>query len=247
MNTKIYEESFTGFRLKYCFIHSGTEKYMNPYVKETDCLSYDIKASEPYILMHKQFYTESTDIRYIEYKSLINLTSLALLPFKCCIMHAVAFIWNGYAWLMTGPSGTGKTTQYKNWKNIHQDNVEMICGDMPVLEINEQNKVVVHPSPWNGKERIKGNNKAPLAGIVILEQSNNDEIELMKPEDSAVPLLYQLAVIPQDEKQIRMIAEIENAILQNYPVWKLRNKGDIVSVRLAEEEFHKHLKRMGSL
>lgn len=247
MSTKIFEETFSGFRLKYCFNHDGAEKYMYPYIKETDSLWYDIKASEQYINMHKQYYTESSDIRYIEYKSLINLTSLALLPYKCCIIHAAAFKWKGYAWLMTGPSGAGKTTQYKNWKKTYPVDVEMICGDMPILEVEENKTITVHPSPWNGKERIKGNTKAPLGGIIILEQSNHDEIMRMRPEDSALPLLYQFAVIPQTEQQIKIIAELENDILRQYPVWRLRNEGNDISVRLAEEEFLKYIQKICSL
>lgn len=239
MNTKVYEETFSGFGLKYCFNHSGAEKYMYPYIRETNDQSYDIKAAEEYIDMHVPYYTENTDIRYVEYKSLINLTSLQLLQYHSCMIHAVAFAWKGNAWLMSGPSGTGKTTQYKNWKKAYKDDVQMICGDMPVLRVEDDHTITVHPSPWNGKERIKGHISAPLGGIIILEQSDIDEIAQMKKDESAIPLLLQLALKPETEQDVKNMSMIENVILDHYPVWKMKNRGDVNSVYLAAETFER--------
>ena len=224
----IFRENFTGRGLRYSFNCPDTHKYMRPYITEDEGEGYDIKAEEGYLDRRRPFFPESEDSSYIEYKSLINLTSLYLLPFNCCMFHAVAFSWQGLAWLISGPSGTGKTTQYKNWKKVFKSDISMISGDMPLLELKDDG-VLVHPTPWNGKERIKGTISAPLGGIVLLKQADSDSIRQMSPEECAVPLFLQFAVHPETEDQIISLSGMADRIVKSYPVFELRNRGDMAS------------------
>ena len=242
MGRKIYNETFSGHDLRYAFQYKGTERYMFPYIKQLESEEYDILAPLEYIDAHRPFYTESTDDRYVEYKSLIGLTSLALLPFRCCIMHAVAVQIDGFCWLITAPPGTGKTTQYKNLKTLYGENVEMICGDMPLLEITSDENIIVHPSPWNGKERIKGKISAPLGGILLLRQDDQNLIRRMEQSEAVFPILTQLAILPDTEEQALQIAAFAEHLLLRYPVWEMVNKGDQASSRLAVETLRRYIK-----
>lgn len=216
---------------------------MSPYIVPSQEVDYDILASEEYIESRKPYYPEGEEDAYVEYKSLINLTSRAILPFGSCLFHAAAFRWKGYAWLMTGPSGIGKTTQYRNWKRIFRDELEMISGDIPLLELMEDGGILVRPTPWNGKERIRGKRSSPLGGIVVLEQAEMDSMELMAPEESALPVFRQFAVRPDTEEQIRKLEFLENQLLGSCPIWKLMNRGDMGSVHLASKVFSEYLER----
>ena len=207
---------------------------MYPYIRETESDSYDIRAEYDYVEMHRPYYTESTDDNYIEYKSMINLTSLKLLPFNSCIIHSVAFLMDGYAWLLMAPSGTGKSTQYFNLKSLYGDKIEMICGDMPVLEMDNSH-ITVHPSPWNGKERIKGHKSAPLGGILHLKQGEENRIRRLTSEEAVMPVFSQLAVRPETREQILIMSSLTEMIVKNYPVFELVNLGDIESSRLLAE------------
>ncbi len=236
-----FEGYFAENRIRYHFHYTDTYKYMMPYIAQADDEEYDILAPKEYIESQRPFYPENQDDAYVEYKSLIGLTSLALLPRKCCLFHAVALKWNGYAWLLTGSSGAGKTTQYKKWKISNRDDVEMICGDMPLIALKDDGSIWVHPSPWNGKERIKGKTSAPLGGVVLLEKDDSNSIELLTNEESAMPLFLQWAVRPETEEQIIQLAEIENRLLDRYPVWRLNNKGDFESAKLTADTFQRYL------
>ena len=242
MAYKIYEELFSGHRLRYAFQYSGTELYMYPYIKKSQAEGYDILASPEYIEMHKIYYTESRDDRYIEYKSLIGLTSLALLPYDSLIMHAVAVLLDGYCLLITAPPGTGKTTQYNNLKSLYGNDIEMICGDMPLIEIAEQSNIMVHPSPWNGKERIKGRRSAPLGGVIYLRQGNENTLRRMSPEEYVFPLLSQLAILPDTEEQIVKMTSIADHLFKQCPIWEMVNCGDKESSRMAAETFRAYVK-----
>ena len=90
----------------------------------------------------------------------------------------------------------------------------MICGDMPLLEWRVNDTIWVHPSPWNGKERMKGKVSAPLGGIVLLEQANENAVRRMEPIESGVPLFLQMAVRPESEEQISQMLLQDYAIIQ---------------------------------
>lgn len=235
MKQKVYEENFTGHHLKYTFLYKNTHRYMYPYIKETESDSCDIRADHDYVEMHRPYYTESTDENYIEYKSLINLTSLKLIPYKSCIIHSAAFLMDEYAWLLMAPSGTGKSTQYFNLKSLYGNKIEMICGDMPVLEMDEDEHITVHPSPWNGKERIKGHKSAPLGGILYLKQGDENRIRQLSSEEAVIPVFSQLAIRPETKEEILIMSALTEAIVKNYPVFEMVNLGDISSSKLAAE------------
>ena len=143
----VFQEQFANNKIRYRFRYPNTALYMRPYIKAVQGDEYDILASEEYIEKQRPYFTECTEDAYVEYKALIELTSKFLLPRRSCIFHAVAFCWKGYAWLLTGPSGAGKTTQYKKWKymnwllsNTPKSKMNMIS----VAMVNSQRKRFGH-------------------------------------------------------------------------------------------------------
>lgn len=242
MEYKVYEEIFSGHYLRYAFQYPGTELYMIPYIRRVEGDDYNILASLEYIDEHKPYYIESTDDRYVEYKSLIGLTALEMLRFDCFIMHAVAFLMDGICWLIAAPSGTGKSTQYFNLKKLYGDKVEMICGDMPLLSKDSEGNILVRPSPWNGKERIKGRKYAPLGGILYLKQGPENCIRKLNHTEAVLPVLTQLAAMPDTEDQVLQLTAFTEELIQRYPVWEMVNLGDMESSRLAAQTFHDYIK-----
>ena len=117
----------------------------------------------------------------------------------------------------------------------------MICGDMPLVEMRAEREVWVHPSPWNGKERIKGHVSAPLGGIVFLEQGNQNSIARMADQECGIPVLRQFAVRPETEEQILSMAAMTDGMIQSYPVWKLVNIGDNQSTIITAAAFRHSL------
>lgn len=238
---EVYTADLADRTIRYAFRYSGTERYMHPYLKQCEDTQWDILADQAYIERQRPYYTECTEDGYVEYKSLIGLTSLFLLPKGCCVFHGAAFIWKERAWIITAPSGTGKTTQYKNWKILYGPEVEMICGDMPILDFDREDGIWVHPSPWNGKERLKGSGVGKLGGIVYLEQGKNNVMERWRPEESVVPILQQFAVSPETKEDIRLLERMEDKLLKRVPVWKFVNTGDRSSSELMRSVFESWL------
>ena len=165
---------------------------------------------------------------------LVHMCNL-FLPYKRCLFHGVAICVDDRAWIITAPSGTGKSTQYRLWKELYGDEIRLICGDKPILEFQSSGNIVVHPSPWRGKERWPGSDSAKLAGIVYLEQGEYNSICRMSVSEAVVPLYTQILYQPENETEIRQAAAMLDRILQQIPVWKLVNIGDEESARLTYE------------
>lgn len=231
----IYEVKYGDHPVRYSFVYPTTKRLFKRYLHVSDADTYDIQA-EPWLIERtRKFLPEDSKDSYVEYRTLIGLTSKYLLEHKACIFHSVSFEYKGYAWLLSAPSGTGKTTQYLNWQRLFPDEIKMISGDMPVLEIQDDGSLMVYPTSWNGKEDIGNMISAPLGGIVILSQGNQNVASKLSAEAGVLPVFSQFIVKPDTEQQIKMIGKIAETMFLRYPVYSFTNKGDDDSTKILHE------------
>ena len=168
----------------------------------------------------------------IEAGAITALASDMLLQRQCCLMHAVALRHDGLAWLITAPSGVGKSTQARTLKELYPGQFSVICGDRPVLELRKDDTVFVHPSPWNGKEGWHGADGAPLGGIICLQRGAENDIRPLTPRGAVIPVLQALIHTGRTTEDIRRAAAFEDALLRRTKVWELTNRGVPDSTRL---------------
>jgi energy-coupling factor transporter ATP-binding protein EcfA2 len=173
--------------------------------------------------------------QHVEFKGLMDLTSAYLIKYKCCLFHSVSFIYKDKAWLLSAPSGTGKTTQFLNWKTMFPDEIEMISGDMPVLELKNDHTIMVHPSAWNGKENIHSFLNAPLGGVFYLRQSDSNQICKMNVSKGVVPLLNQFGVQLRSKTEILAVSEILDCMFRNQCVYGFDNTGTYESTKMLKD------------
>ncbi len=179
-------------------------------------------------------YPEDTDPAYVEGDQLQYRIAGTLLRFGCAIFHGTAFVWRGKVYIFAAPSGTGKTTQYVLWKLLYGDEITLLNGDKPVLESREEG-ILVHPSPWRGKEGMQNLITAPLGGIILLRQAKENFIRKLAVKESLQPLFYQFIRDARQEDDAELICDILEQLLRSVPVWQLDNRGDRESARLAHD------------
>ena len=95
------------------------------------------------------------DPSYVEYVLSCSYICDYLMSFDRIVFHGASFLWNDHAYIFSAPSGTGKTTQLMHWKSLYPNEIEIINGDKPILEIRKTDsleKIYVHSSPWKGKK-----------------------------------------------------------------------------------------------
>lgn len=226
----IYSLNCGGYFLRYKLNQERTSFYFDTYLKESSDITYDIEISKDEIQTDPYDLNTGGSDAYLEYRYLMVKTGNELLKHHRCLFHGMAFLWKGYAWVFTGHSGVGKTTQYRLWNQ--SEDIQIINGDKPILEIREK-AVWVYSSAWRGKERlgIEGIS-APLGGIIFLEQGDTNSVERLMPQDCVLSLFGQFISYPENTDIICMQAEFLDTMLSLVPVWKLTNRGDIESVKL---------------
>lgn len=156
----------------------------------------------------------------MEFSVLAAHFSDSLLPFDRVIIHSVALRRQDKAYLICAASGTGKTTQARFLQQLHPGEFGIICGDRPVLEFREK-EIVVHPSPWNGKEDLHGAEAAGLAGIILLERGDENRIVSVTEREAAFSLYPQFIQTSVEPQNIRRVVQLEIRALKAVPLWKL--------------------------
>ena len=98
---------------------------------------------------------------------------------KTVLMHASVVSLEGRGYLMTAPSGTGKSTHTRLWRQCF-DQCELVNDDNPVVRI-EQGKAIVYGSPWSGKTPCYRNVCHPVGAYVRLFQEPENNIHPYQP------------------------------------------------------------------
>ena len=230
--SQVYEMSIAGQPLRYTFLYPETRFFLRPLPRRVEGEDCDIAVTPEKIELGRNFLEPGSSDAYVEYRCLIELTARRLLRSGGCVFHAVAFYWQNRAWLLTAPSGVGKTTQFLNWQRLHPEEITVISGDMPALETREDGTVWVHPSSWNGKENLFSWISAPLGGIVLLEQGKENSIVPLSPRDGVMPLLQQFMALPETEEELVAMAALLERMLRMAPACQLVNLGDEASTEL---------------
>ena len=247
MNERIYQTEYAGRAVRYRFLTPGARAWFGPWAYRVDCEDCDVYVTPERLQLARDLLQQDLQRRslpdpgysdqYVEFRTLTELSAHPLIRTGCCFFHAASFLWRGRAWLLSGPSGVGKSTQFLNWQRLHPGEVSVICGDMPVLERREDGIVWVWPSPWNGKERLgdRHSPSAPLGGLVLLEQGAENTIVPINAHEAIPALFRQFILSPDTEQEILELASLMDSLLRSAPVWKLTNRGDDDSTELLRQ------------
>lgn len=127
-------------------------------------------------------------------------------------IHSSAIIYKSKAYLFAAPSGVGKSTHTKLWKQIFGDDVQYINDDKPVIrQIN--GKWIAFGTPFDGGSGIANNISAPLGGIIFLERSEQNSIKKLEKTSEILKFLYFSTVrCLNDDKAEQMLKNFENLI-----------------------------------
>lgn len=105
------------------------------------------------------------------------------------LFHSSVICINNKAVLFTAPSGTGKSTHTRLWREHFGDKLTMINDDKPLLHIDtNKNIITAYGTAFGGKDNIQTNTSAEAAAIVILHQAKENEIAQLT-ESEAFPML----------------------------------------------------------
>lgn len=158
-----------------------------------------------------------------EFIGLYEIIASNLYKFNRVLLHGAAIEYKGLGYLFLAPSGVGKSTHIKLWKDNFED-VTIINGDKPIIDDNGN----VYGTPWSGKERWNTNKATKLAGIVILYRDSYNHIEKTNYSDNLSNVLNQ--VYKDNNFDISM--SIVDKAFKNVPIYKLGCTKDIEAAKI---------------
>ncbi len=169
--------------------------------------------------------TGNTLDAYGEYSLLCGGISDNLLHHGSCLIHAVAFRYENRAYLIVAPPGVGKSTQIQYLMNLYPDQFSVICGDRPCLSLEENGRIFVYPTPWNGKENWHGAESCELAAVFYLKRGDITEITQLDNKAAILPVFSSLISRREREEDIQYLGNYTEQILEHYPVYLYINGG----------------------
>ena len=148
---------------------------------------------------------------YLELNAIHAVLAENLLDYGTLLIHGSALCIDGQAVIFVAPSGTGKSTHARLWRETFGDRVWMINDDKPMIRMID-GKAFVYGTPWNGKHHLSTNACAPLKAIVKLTRDKTNHIEPMKPVDAYTTLVSR-AFFSRDPAIMSKILELEHHLL----------------------------------
>ena len=229
-----YTGSIAGEPVYFAFRHEHTVNYFKAWISPVEEQTQAIFVPEQDIQEQYEKFN-IPDSAYAEYTLSIYLTSDYLLSHDICAFHAATYLWNGKAYFFTGASGTGKSTQLRNWCSMYREETKIMNGDKPMIKA-EGNHIQVYPSPWRGKEGFGDDMlSAPLGGVICLSQGEADKIRRLDKWDAGLRIMPRFLCRFEDRETVLSVCKLANLILDTVPVWQLINTGSLASTELVHE------------
>lgn len=161
---------------------------------------------------------DPVDVGYAEFICLYRKIAELLPHYNCVVMHGAAITYKDPAILFVAPSGTGKSTHIKLWRQAFKDQVDIINGDKPIVSI--ENSISVFGTPWAGKENWHKNRQAPLKAICLLKQAKYNRINKVNPQGYLPELLRQV-YLPINRTSLKQTLELFDSLVKSVPIYLL--------------------------
>ncbi len=170
----------------------------------------------------------------LEYMALYRKICTALASKDIVLIHGSCVAVDGQAYLFCAPSGTGKSTHTRLWRECLGERAVMINDDKPLVRIVKNDSessnandscadytVRIYGTPWNGKHRLGANISAPLKAICFLERGEENLIVRSNNMDS-LPFLMRFTFRPEDPMAMTQTLDAATRIADQVNFWSLK-------------------------
>ena len=213
------------------------------------CLNYLYTGNEPselkIVITQRDIDAEKTDggEKFPDYylESLATFRKLCdyLLAYKQgIIFHCTALAVDGKAYLFTAPSGTGKSTHARLWREMLGDKVVMINDDKPLIRYID-GEFYVYGTPWNGKHGLDTNCRVPLAAICALTRGKVNKIYNISAAEMLMVALNQ-TIRPAEQDKMENLLSLLDKMLTSVELFRLECD---ISLQAAQTSYRAMVKK----
>ena len=150
------------------------------------------------------------------------------------LFHGSAICVDGRTYIFTAPSGTGKSTHTRLWREMLTDHdVVMLNDDKPFLKV-EDGRVTAYGSPWRGKESLGCKMSAPVEAICSISQGLKNVIREATPEEM-YPIFYEQSLRPLDKEGTENHLRTLDLLTRSVRLYKYECNMSLEAARLSYE------------
>ena len=135
------------------------------------------------------------------------------------IFHSSAIAVDGKAYLFAAPSGTGKSTHARLWREMLGERAVMINDDKPIIRFID-GKFYVYGTPWNGKHHLGTNARAEVAAICEIRQGKVNKIQKISPREM-LPVIFNQTIRPEEPDKMENLLAIIDKLLTSVGLYRL--------------------------
>lgn len=150
---------------------------------------------------------------YLETLALQRKIAEGMLEYDGLFFHGSAVAMDGNAYLFTAPSGTGKSTHTRLWRQLFGERAVMVNDDKPMLKCREDG-IIVYGTPWMGKHRLGANIGAPLKALCILSRDNVNHVAPLTVQEAFPVLLKQSYRSGDPVRMEKALVLLERLVMQ---------------------------------
>ncbi len=185
-------------------------------------------------LVYAQRNQISSDVPFSVCESLAvyrHICRKILSDYNGMLLHSAAIEYKGYAYLFSAPSGTGKTTHIRLWKELLGDKALVINGDKPILRLIND-KIIVYGTPWKGKENYGSDKNAPLKAVFFLKRAEKNSV-CKADVKSVLPLIMAQTLRYGDKDNVDKLLLLIEKIISDTDIYILNCNMDISAAEAA--------------
>ena len=149
------------------------------------------------------------------------------------MLHSSAVELDGNAYLFSGPSGVGKSTQTGLWTKLFPS-ARVFNDDKPALRPMD-GKWYAYGTPWSGKHGININIKVPIKGICFLKQGTENKIRRLSPIEAVSAVMTQTIWRFMRSESLDVLMKIVEGLVTSVPVWMMECLPNEDAARLSYE------------
>lgn len=158
-----------------------------------------------------------------------------LIAFDTLLMHGAVVATECNAYMLTAPSGVGKSTRAKIWLDEYPGSI-IVNGDKPLIKVTDT-EILACGTPWCGKEEWNTNIMVPLRAVFLLERANEEEKTTIEEISigKAFPTLLQQTYRPDDPEAMRKTIQLLKSMEGRVRFYHFHSTPTPEAVRLAYE------------
>ena len=155
------------------------------------------------------------------------------------VAHGSSFKVNNCGFIITARSGVGKSTHVRLLKQYLGDELQYINDDKPLLEIKDDD-VIIHSSPWNGKERRGNDISSSLKAIIFLNRGIDNTYRKIDNKQEIYFRLMSQIYLPRDKDKREKALKIIDILLKRLNFYEINVNMDISAPQMTYERIIKN-------